>query len=74
MKANYTTPDTKAFSIVCENIIASSNNGEKGTLVCSEFCKHWHFCLDRKPDRLCPDKEYQNMEAPDKVYMELKRR
>lgn len=62
MKANYTRPDTKIIPVVCNNIIASSTvssiSGQKGTFLCSRYCRHWRFCLDRKLDKFCQDKEY----------------
>lgn len=26
--------------------------------ICSKFCKHWHFCQDRREGKYCLDKEY----------------
>lgn len=59
MKARYITPKTSEVSIACSNILVASEDN----FICSDGCKHWHFCQDRRIGKDCPDKEYQNMEA-----------
>lgn len=54
MKVKYTTPKTSSVSIVCDNIIASSEERD----LCNEWCKHWHFCQDRQVGKNCSDKKY----------------
>ena len=68
MKVKYTIPKTSSVSIVCANIIASSE--ERG--LCNERCKHWHFCRDRQVGKDCSDKEYQyyELEEMDKIRIE----
>lgn len=35
-----------------------SSNDSTMRYVCSEFCKLWHICKNRKDGKFCKDKKY----------------
>ena len=52
----YIRPCITIVSINNINILCSSDAGMDH--ICSEFCKHWHFCQDRCRGKYCSDKKY----------------
>ena len=54
----YNTPIVSIIDIVFENHITSSQDTGSRDYFCNEFCKHWHFCLDRKTGQWCHDKQH----------------
>lgn len=51
----YITPCITVVEIRDSRILCSSSSMEH---ICSEFCKHWHFCQDRREEKYCLNKEY----------------
>lgn len=57
MKNKYVYPTIEVVPIDYTNVTMSSVN-DNWEFGCSRYCKHWHYCLDRREGRLCDDKEY----------------
>ena len=53
----YVKPCITIVSVNNTNILCSSNVDMKH--ICSESCKHWHFCYDRLVGKYCSDKKYK---------------
>lgn len=52
----YIKPYITVIEIKDSKILCSSSSTD---YVCSEFCKHWHFCQDRHGGKYCSDKKYK---------------
>ena len=51
----YIKPCIAVIEIRDSRILCSSDSMD---YVCSEFCKHWHSCQDRRSGKYCLDKKY----------------
>ena len=51
----YIKPCITIVAINNSNIICSSGGS---AYICSEFCKFWHSCQDRREGKYCSDKKY----------------
>ena len=52
---NYIKPCITVTEIRDSGILCSSSSMD---CICSESCKHWHFCQDRLIGKHCLDKKY----------------
>lgn len=51
----YIKPYINVVEIRDSRILCSSSSMN---YICSEFCKFWHLCQDRRRGKYCPDKKY----------------
>ena len=55
---SYVTPCITVVSISKTNILRSSSDYETMMYTCSEYCKLWHICQDRKDGKFCRDMKH----------------
>lgn len=55
----YVKPCITIVSISRTNMLCSSSYDSTMRYICSDFCKLWHICQDRKAGKYCFDKEYK---------------
>ena len=55
---SYIKPCITIVNINSTNMLCSSEDNETMRYVCSDFCKLWHICQDRKEGKFCRDKKY----------------
>ena len=52
---SYITPQTVVIPVNTTGLLCSSY---KRRGICTEWCKHWHFCRDRQVGKECDEKTY----------------